>query len=96
MRVTFVLLTVDLSGGARVAASSVDHLARRRDEVPVVSLPTAKLPLPQQARVALAASRWPHEKSVGSHLDSIDVSHRLLERRQPVSGYDVPDVWDSR
>lgn len=91
MKITFVLPHAGLSGGIRVAAVYAEKLKQRGHEVCVVSLPSAPISLKDQVRSLLRGQGW-RRISRGSHLDSIDVEHRLLEKHRPVEAADVPDA----
>lgn len=92
MRITFVLPHAGMSGGIRVAAIHAHALARRGHSVFVVSQP---YPTPDWRRRIRAWVRGRSPVPAGahrSHLDGVDVPHRVLERPRPVTDLDVPDA----
>jgi glycosyltransferase involved in cell wall biosynthesis len=90
MRITFVLPEADLSGGVRVVATYAELLRRRRHDVFVVSVPRVLPTVRERARRLLRERRWRTDRS--SHLDRIDVEHRVLDTRRAVVDGDVPDA----
>ncbi len=93
MRISFVLPTVNMSGGIRVVAVYARMLTQRGHHVTLISPPPAK----QRTRLAhrlrgLIAPRQPaHAVSSKSHLDGFKLDHRVLETWRPITDGDVPD-----
>jgi glycosyltransferase involved in cell wall biosynthesis len=93
MRITFVLPPVNLSGGIRVIAIYADRLRRRGHEVVAVSPPPRQPRLRSKMRSWLRGRGWPVAPATGpSHLDGLDIEHRILDRWRPVADRDVPDA----
>ncbi len=90
MRITFVLPHASMVGGVRVVAIYAKELARRGHRVTVVSLPPRQRPLRETVRRLLRGEGWPGRQ--GSHLDGVEVEHRILESHRPVRDADVPDA----
>lgn len=84
MDITFVLPTVNLSGGTRVAAIYAGWLTRFGHRVVTVSPPA-----PVSIRDRLLGRRMPAARS---HFDGSGLDHRILDRARPVEGRDVPDA----
>ncbi len=91
MRVTFVLAHADLSGGVRVVAMYADSLRRQGHEVLVVSRPPRPLSFRERLR-ALVQGKRASVGAVSSHVDALDVPHRVLRDFRPVEADDVPDA----
>lgn len=93
MKITFVLPTIDLSGGVRVVATYADRLKKRGHEVYVVYPPEPPLKLSQQIKSLLKGHGW---RSVNnnkrSHFDSTDVRPHAIECGRPITDNDVPDA----
>ncbi len=93
MRISFVLPTVNMSGGIRVVAIYARMLMQRGHHVTLISPPPAK----RRARLThrmreLVAPRQPvRVRSTKSHLDGLALDHRVLETWRPVTDGDVPD-----
>lgn len=93
MKITFVLPYASLSGGIRVTAIYADRLKKRGHEVVVVSTPLRQPGLGQQIKSLLKGRGWiSPAKNERSHIDNVDVPHRVLERYRPVTDADVPDA----
>ncbi len=93
MRITFVLPTVDMSGGARVVAIYAKALVSRGHEVMLVSPPAAATTFRRKVKSFLTGKGWPREaRRLPSHLDQSGLNHRVLERWRPVNDADVPDA----
>jgi glycosyltransferase involved in cell wall biosynthesis len=87
VRINFILPTVNLSGGIRVAAIHARALAERGHEVVLVSPPPALTLRERLGRLA----RPREDRPSPSHLDGLGLDHRVLERWRPVADRDVPD-----
>jgi len=91
MRITFLLPFAGTAGGTRVVAAYADRLARRGHDVLVVSTPKRDRPLRVKIRMLLKGQGWP--KLLGpSHLDHVDVKHRIIDRFRPITDADLPDA----
>lgn len=91
MRITFVIPVAGLAGGIRVVAIYARILAERGHRVTVVSLPWPRPSLRQTLRQLLRGRPWRQGSREGSHLDGLNVEHRVLERHRAVVDTDVPD-----
>lgn len=92
MKISFLLPTVDLSGGIRVIAIHARALADRGHEVVLISPPPALSLLERLGRWQFALSRPPADPHPPSHLDGLGLDHRVLERWRPATDRDVPDA----
>lgn len=93
MRITFVLPTVNLSGGIRVVAIHARMLAARGHEVVLVSPPAKQPSLREKVKSLLKGNGWPCvEPNPKSHLDGAGLDHRVLDRWRPVTDADVPEA----
>ena len=93
MRVTFVLPEANLAGGIRVIAIYADRLQRRGHQVTVVSTPRRPYPMMGRIKDLLRGHSWQWRRGrEPSHLDDIDVDHRVIESHRPIADRDVPDA----
>lgn len=93
MKITFVLPPVNLSGGIRVLAIYSQLLQQRGHQVLVVSVPPRLPPFEKRLKSLLQGKGWPVKPiSRPSHLDSINVPHRIIDRYRPITDADVPDA----
>ncbi len=93
MRVTFILPTVNLSGGVRVIAIYAKLLSRRGHKVVLVSPPPQTLPFRQKLKSFIRGKGWTTQlPAYSSHLDGSGLDHRVLDRWRPVSEDDVPNA----
>ena len=90
MRITFVLPTVNMSGGIRVVAIYARLLSARGHQVVLVSPPP--LPLRFKERVQRVFSSGANAAPRKSHVERATLDHRVLERWRPVVDTDVPDA----
>lgn len=91
MRITFVLPTVNMSGGIKVAAIYAKILAERGHEVTLVSPPQKDIPFWKRIKKFLMGGGWPNKViSNPSHLDHDNLNHYELDRWRPVADQDVP------
>ena len=83
-----------MAGGIRVAAIYADRLQRRGHDVVVVSTPRRPLPLSRKMKIFAKGRGWPVDPTEQwpSHLDSVDVDHRILKKYGPVTDADIPDA----
>jgi len=92
MKITFVLPCPDLSGGIRVISTYAQYLHERGHEVTLVSVPVPHPSLKQQIKSILKGKGLvKQDKYPRSHVDSLEVAHRKLNRYRPVRDNDVPD-----
>ncbi len=94
MRVTFVLPDANLGGGTRMIAQHADNLRQRGHDVFILSTPPWDVPLRVKLSTVLKGRSWPPRppRRPPSHLDGLDLNHRTLRRRRPVTDRDVPDA----
>ena len=94
MRITFVLPDANLGGGTRMIAQHADILCRRGHDVFILSRPPWDLPLRVKVTTLLKGKPWPPRPPhrPPSHLDGLDLNHRTLSRRRPVTDRDLPDA----
>lgn len=93
MRVTFVLPHAGLAGGIRVVAIYADRLRQRGHEVVVVSTPADQPTWKACVKSFLSGRGWPRAEGKGpSHLDTLDIEHRVIDRFRPMCNDDVPDA----
>jgi glycosyltransferase involved in cell wall biosynthesis len=92
MRINFISPTPGMGGGTRVIAIYADALMKMGHDVCVVSVPPRIYPIAQKFKSWLRGNGWPADRARrGSHLDAIDVDHRILDRWRPITDGDVPD-----
>ena len=93
MRITFVLPTVDMSGGIKVIAIYAKALAARGHEVTLVSPPPQATPLRRKFKAFILGNGWPSgAPAPKSQLDVSGLDHRVLDQWRPVTDVDVPDA----
>jgi glycosyltransferase involved in cell wall biosynthesis len=93
MRISFVLPTVDLSGGSRVLSIYAGGLQRRGHQVTAVSVNHWRPSLKDRLRSFLRGKGWPRQQKRGpSHFDGLPLDLRLLKHSGPVTDADVPDA----
>ncbi|ULA58177.1 MAG: Glycostransf1 domain-containing protein [Nitrospira sp.] len=91
MRITFVLPFAGLQGGVRVIAIYAERLRKRGHKIYLISTPTNPT-LREKVISLLWGGGWPGRRKEPSHVDGIDVEHRVLEQIRPVTNADVPDA----
>ena len=92
MRITFVLPTVNMSGGIRVVAIYAKALAARGHGVTLVSPPPRDLSFASKVRSFLKGRGWPSRPLPSkSHLDGLHLDYRVLDVWRPPIDSDVPD-----
>ncbi len=91
MRITFVCMPSESSGGQRVIAIHAEGLRRRGHDVVVVSPPRRR---PTAREIAHSIRRnWRLPERLGpGFLDNINVDRQILEKYRPVTDADVPDA----
>ncbi len=93
MKITFVLPTVSYQGGIRSTALLAEALGKRGHEVLVVSQPKTPPSLREQLRSLIKGKGWiPTVKNPPSHLDNVDVLHRVIDHYGSFKDSDVPDA----
>lgn len=92
MRITFVLPTVNMSGGIRVISIYAKALRDMGHEVVLVSPPPQTLSLKYKIKSLIKYKQWPSKKTMASHLNGLNLDHRILESWRPVNDNDLPDA----
>jgi glycosyltransferase involved in cell wall biosynthesis len=93
MRVTFVLPTVDYSGGTRVCATYAQRLVQRGHEVVCISVSNRPEPFRRRVKNYLRGGGWPRIPAQhASHFDGLDVNLRIVHPWRPIVDSDVPDA----
>ncbi len=93
MRITFILPTANLSGGARVVSIYADRLSRRGHDVLVVTRPPRVLPLRRRLKSwILNRQSIEGRHNSTSHLDNISAQHKVIDRRRAIVDDDLPDA----
>jgi glycosyltransferase involved in cell wall biosynthesis len=93
MRITFVVVVADLSGGFRVVATYAERLRQRGHEVLVMSCARRKPTIKDHLRAFV--KRRPVRitpEGAPTHLDDTQVTHKKLESRRPPRPDDLPDA----
>src|SRR5215470_14145425 len=91
MRITFILPTVDMSGGMRVIAIYAQHLVQMGHVIHIISPPPPTFPLLHKLKSLLKGTGWPDNSVPKSHFDGSELNHHVLDRWRPVVDDDVPD-----
>jgi glycosyltransferase involved in cell wall biosynthesis len=92
MRITFVLPEVSMSGGIKVPAIYGQFLASRGHKICFISPAQKKIPLRRKIKSLLLWKGWPQDADKRpSHLDGLDLDHRVLDHWRPIIDSDVPD-----
>lgn len=91
MRITFILPNASLGGGTRVVAIYASELKRRGHDVVVISLPPHRPSTSQRAKELLKGRFHWIRSNQPSHLDGLDLDHRVLDSWRAVTDRDVPD-----
>ena len=92
MRITFILPTVNMSGGIRVVTIYAKALAEKGHEVVLISPPPPVIPARQKIKSLITGRGWPGRSQSNSHLDDLGLDHRVLDRCRPVTDRDAPDA----
>ena len=92
MKITFVLPTVNMSGGIRVVAIYAKALCEMGHEVVLVSPPQRLLSFKDKLKSFIKGRGWPALRDTKSHLDDISIEHIILDIWRPVVDNDVPDA----
>jgi glycosyltransferase involved in cell wall biosynthesis len=92
MRITFVLPTVNLSGGIRVAAIYAKALEQKGHTVRLISPPKQSASAADKLKALLKGKGWLAAPLPSpSHLDGTGLDHRVIDQCRPVTDDDVPD-----
>lgn len=93
MKISFILPTLDLSGGIKVATTYVRGLAGLGHSVNVISPPPIRTPVLRKFRSLARGYGWPTDRAtVPAFEDAPDrVREFVLDRWRPVEDEDVPD-----
>jgi glycosyltransferase involved in cell wall biosynthesis len=91
MRITFVLPTVNMSGGIKVVALYANLLKQMGHKVVLVSPPAPGEKLVRRIKNWIRGRKSPDVQQV-SHLDGMDLDHRVLDRYRKPSEADLPDA----
>jgi glycosyltransferase involved in cell wall biosynthesis len=94
MRITFLLPTLDMSGGNRVVAMHADGLARMGHDVVVIVARKRKMSLRQRFRTRSWIDKAPpsiESMKAASHFASLAVEVRLASKRGAIRPDDVPN-----
>jgi glycosyltransferase involved in cell wall biosynthesis len=93
VRITFILPTVTMGGGTKVVGIYAQQLMKRGHDVCLISTPRPRLPLGQKLKSWLKGNGWPPQLShFPSHLDELELDHRILDVWRSVTDDDVPDA----
>lgn len=93
MKITFVLPHASLNGGIRVITIYAEQLQRRGHEVFLVSTPRQHPTFKEKFKSLVKGKGWlSNPKPEPSHLDNVDVPHRVIDSYRPVTDDDVPDA----
>lgn len=92
MRITFVLPVVSMAGGIRVVAIYAKALANKGHDVFIVSPPPKEKTLKSKIKAFLTGKGWPKTGATHSHLDNLDLNHKVLDKYRQVTDSDVPEA----
>ncbi len=93
MKITFLLPSVCLAGGIKVAAIYAAALVGNGHHVVLVSPPPEDIPLRRKLKSLLLGKGWPKtQREPPSHLDGFGLDHRTLNTWRPIVNSDVPDA----
>jgi len=93
MRITFVLPTVDFSGGTRVVATYVERLIARGHDVTCVSVVDRGMPFRQRVKSFATGRGLPtYPANPKSHLDAVKGVHHVVRPFRSIRDRDVPDA----
>jgi len=92
MRITFILPTVNMSGGIRVISIYAKALEGMGHTVTLVSPPKKKYSFKEQLKSLVRGNGWLIQSKPISHLDSLDLNHHIIEKWRPIVESDVPDA----
>jgi glycosyltransferase involved in cell wall biosynthesis len=92
MKITFILPVANMSGGIKVVGIYAKALVERGHEVVLVSPARQVMPITRKLKSFVTGHGWPKSGPKTSHLDSLGLDHRVLDRWRPVMDTDVPDA----
>lgn len=92
MRVTFVLPTVNMSGGIKVVGIYAKALADKGHDVFLISPPAPKKTLRTKIKHFLTGTAGEKNEVATSHLDNLGLNHVVLNTYRPITDNDVPDA----
>jgi glycosyltransferase involved in cell wall biosynthesis len=93
VRITFILPTPTMGGGTRVVSIYAQELMKRGHDVCLISPPPQRLPLGKKLKSWLKGNGWPpYRPHFPSHLDDLELDHRILDIWRPVVDDDVPNA----
>ncbi len=92
MKITFILPTVNMGGGIRVTAIYANALVNMGHDVLMISPPPRLLSFKKKIKSFIKGNGWPIIKSPKSHLDGMNIKHKILDKFRPVIDDDVPDA----
>lgn len=93
VRITFILPTANMGGGTKVVGIYAQELMKRGHDVCLVSLPPPRLAFKEKLRSVLRGGGWPPWRSRSpSHLDKLELNHRIIDVTRPITDDDVPDA----
>jgi glycosyltransferase involved in cell wall biosynthesis len=93
MKITFVLPTLNLTGGIRVVSIFAELLRKRGHEVLVISVPPSQPSLREQVKSILRGRGWiSTPQNQPSFFDNSSVEQKVIEKCRPIEDKDVPDA----
>lgn len=92
LRITFLLPPANMSGGIRVVAIYAQALANKGHEVTLVSPPRRPIPFIKRIKALIKGVEIPSSKQCPSHLDGLEITHKVLECFRPITDKDVPNA----
>lgn len=93
MRITFILPTVNLTGGIRVVAIYAKALVDKGHSVTIISPAPKTMPLGRKIKSFLTGKGWPAGPGKrASHLDGLNLPHKQLGSWRAPLDEDVPDA----
>ncbi len=93
MKITFILPYANLRGGIRVVSIYAEHLQKRGHDVLIVSQPPSVPTFWQQLKSILKGKGLIKYKQPSfSYFDTLNIPHKILEQRRPVTDQDIPDA----
>ena len=92
MRINLILPVASMAGGIRVIAIYAKWLHDNGHDVLMVSQPWSPMSFREKLRCIMTGRGWPKGKVWASHLDDLQVPHKILETCRPVMDADLPDA----
>jgi glycosyltransferase involved in cell wall biosynthesis len=92
MKITFILPDANLRGGTRVIAIYAQYLQQKGHEILVVSTPKGPPSFKEQLKSLLKGKGWIATPNNPSHLDDVNVPHKVIESSRPINDHDIPDA----